>query len=297
MTASGSPGHRRKEGAARSEQNLGTVVVSAHPDDAALSVGGSMLSGFFERPIVLVTVFSRGATAPYHTGRERGESLYRLMLAEDASFADAAGLRLVQLGMTDAALGSAVGEAFIPARWAASILRGRPPPNNSQLERYAGMLAEETPRVSRLSLMEKLVRLDSEYSALRAKLVAILDELPGATLASPLALGLHPDHVIAATVCRSLERENVPTVYFEDLPYAAAYQLAEIAHHVERFSRGLVPSCVDVESEMDAKIRNARLYATQVGPRQVERVLRHAKRISPDGRPCERIWTRKEAGA
>lgn len=258
-------------------------------------MGGSILSGYFQRPILLVSVFSRGATAPYHTGSERGQTLYDLMLAEDDSFAQAVGLRLVQLHMTDASLSSTVGGEFIPARWFSSILRGRPPPNNSPLERYAGILAEETPRVSRWTLMEKLARLDSAYFPLRVKLAAVLDENPGARLVAPLALGLHPDHVIVASICRDLEAGGASTVYFEDLPYAAAYELPEIADHVEHFSRGLEPTCVDVEAEMDSKIRNARLYATQVGPKQVERVLRHARRLSPEGRPCERVWIRRAA--
>lgn len=286
----GQPGLRQKG------EKAGTIIVSAHPDDAALSVGGSLLSGFFAAPVVLVSVFSRGATAPYYTGAERGLSLDNLMLAEDSAYADAVGVPLLQLGMTDAALCSTFGGEFTPARWAASILRGRPPPNNNPLERYAGVLAEETPRVSRLPLMEKLARLDSAYAALKTKLSTILGDFPGARLASPLALGLHPDHVIVATVCRSLEGEGVPVVYFEDLPYAAAYEMREIERHVGRFSRGLEPKCIDVQAEMDIKIRNARLYATQVGPKQVERVLRHAGRLAPDGRPCERVWSRKGGG-
>ena len=280
----------------RQEEEAGTIIVSAHPDDAAQSVGGSILSGFFERPIVLVTVFSRGATAPYYTGTETGQGLYNLMLAEDDALAEAAGLRLVQLHMTDAALGSSFGGEFIPARWAASILRGRPPPNNILLERYAGILAEETSRVSRWSLMEKLARFDSAHAALRVKLAAVLEEFPGARLASPLGIGLHPDHVIAASVCRDLEAGGVPTLYFEDLPYASNYPLTEIQRHVDRFAGGLVPTRVDVEAEMETKINNMKLYSTQVGPKQVRQVLAHARRLSPEGGLCERMWRRRAPG-
>ena len=141
--------------------------------------------------------------------------------------------------------------------------------------------------------MEKLARLDSAYPALRAKLAATLEEFPGATLASPLALGLHPDHVIVASVCRSLEAGGVPTVYFEDLPYASKYPLPEIQRHVERFAKGLVPTRVDVETEIETKIRNIKLYSSQVGPRQVRQVLAHARRISDDGRAYERVWARR----
>jgi LmbE family N-acetylglucosaminyl deacetylase len=214
------------------------------------------------------------------------------MLAEDDAFAGAAGLQLVQLGMIDAALASRVGGEFIPARWAASILRGRPPPNNSLAERYAEILAEETSRVSRWYLMDKLARLDSAYPVLRAKLEAVLAEFPGARLASPLALGLHPDHVIVASVCRLLEAGGVPTVYFEDLPYASNYALPEIQRHLGRFAKGLIPTLVDVDDEMEAKIRNIMLYGTQVGPKQIRRVLAHARRLSGNGRAYERVWTR-----
>ena len=285
-----------RQGLRQGEGRAGTIIVSAHPDDAALSVGGTILSGFFKSPMVLVSVFSRGATAPYHTGKETGKSLYNLMLAEDDAFANVAGVHLVELRMTDAALGSKFGGEFIPARWVTSLLRGRPPPNNSPLERYAGILAEETPRVSRWSLMDKLARLDSAYPVLREKLTTVLAEFPGATLASPLALGLHPDHVIVASVCRGLEAEGVPTLYFEDLPYASRYTLSDIQRHVERFAKGLVPTHVDVEAEVEGKIKNMKLYSTQVGPRQVNQVLAHARRLSYDGRAKERLWVRGSQG-
>lgn len=271
---------------------VGTILVSAHPDDVALSVGGSILAGFFKRPLLLVTVFSYGGTAPFYHGSHDVENLFELMVKEDKTFANAIGSRLLQLKMNDAALDSKSGEHFKPLRWLSSIIRGRPPPNNNGFEFGLEGLTERVPRTLRWSLLKKLAELDVTYIHLKEKLSQVLSRFPDATLASPLSLGLHPDHVLVSSACQSLAK-NTRVYYYEDLPYSMGYSLDGIQRHITRFDKNLRPVLVDIDRVMDGKVENLRLYASQLGSWDITRVLKHSKRLTTNGRVYERVWKYK----
>jgi LmbE family N-acetylglucosaminyl deacetylase len=271
---------------------VGTILVSAHPDDVALSIGGSILAGFFRRPLLLVTVFSYGGWAPYYHGSHGVDAISALRAKEDERFAKAIGSRLMQLDMNDAAMESMFGEDFNMQRWLSSVVRGdviRGEEVVSGFESGLGELAERVPRVIRWSIMERLAKLDRAYLDVKRRLSRVLVRYPDAVLVSPLALGLHPDHVLVARACRSLAESRV--CYYEDLPYARAYGLAGIQRHVSRFERRLRPVWVDINSVINVKLENLRLYPSQLDSPDFVRVLRHAKSLGTDGRFYERIWT------
>jgi len=277
---------------------VATILISAHPDDVALSIGGSILAGFFRRPLFLVTVFSYGGWAPFYDGNHNVENISELRTREDEAFAKAVGSRLLQLDMADAALDSMFGEHFNVHRWLSSIIRGkviRGEETVSGFESGLGELAIRVPRVLRWSLMENLAKLDRAYVDLKRRLSQILLRFPDATLASPLALGLHPDHVLVACACRSLAKMN-RVFYYEDLPYARAYRLSGIQHHVTRFDKDLRPVWVEVDNVMGTKVENLYLYTSQLDSADFGKVLRHAKSLATNGRAYERVWTHKTLG-
>jgi LmbE family N-acetylglucosaminyl deacetylase len=274
-----------------------TILVSAHPDDVALSVGGSILAGFFRRPLLLVTVFSYGGWAPYYHGSHDVDIISALRAREDGRFAKAIDSRLMQLDMNDAALESMFGEDFNVQRWLSSVVRGdviRGKEVVSGFESGLGELAERVPRVVRWSMMERLAKLDRAYLDIKRRLTQVLIHYPDAALVSPLALGLHPDHVLVASACKSLATES-RVCYYEDLPYARTYGLAGIQRHVSHFERGLRPVWVDINSVIDVKVENLRFYSSQLDSPEFVRVLRHAKSLGTDGRFYERVWTHPQS--
>jgi LmbE family N-acetylglucosaminyl deacetylase len=269
--------------------DLGTILVSAHPDDVALSIGGSILAGYFRRPLLLVSVFTYGGTAPFHRESQDIEVLFELMLKEDRAYAEAINSRLLSLDMTDAALSSRIGGRFEPLRWVSSVLRGPPPPNGSRFELGLERLALMVPRYIRWSLLESLSDLDAARFELREKLSQIISKFPEADVACPLSIGLHPDHVLVSTACRGLASSNRMR-YYEDLPYSMNYRLDGMQRHIRRFSKDLRPVWVNIEEELDTKLENLKLYKSQLGPVDIARVSAHARRLGQDGRAYERLW-------
>jgi len=269
--------------------------VSSHPDDVALSIGGSILAGFFRRPLLLVTAFSYGGWAPYFPGKHEVGIISQQRTNEDETFAKAIGAPLVQLGLQDAAAECMFGRGFNLQRWFASIAHGgviRGEEETTWLEDGLGRFAHyKVPRGLRWSLMERMGKLDRVYGSLTDILTQIASKLPGATLACPLGLGLHPDHVLVTTACKSLAK-FMPVCYYEDLPYARDYPLASIQRHATRLDPDLRPVRVDVERLLAIKLDNLHLYSSQLGPNDFDKVITHAKRLAINGRACERIWCR-----
>ena len=78
----------------------GTLVISPHPDDAALSVGAVLSLALMPRPFVIVTVFSDSeahATSPLGVSK-----LTNIRSREDQRYAALVGAALVTLGHADA---------------------------------------------------------------------------------------------------------------------------------------------------------------------------------------------------
>lgn len=269
---------------------VATILISAHPDDVALSVGGSILAGYFKRPLLIVSVFSWGGTAPLYSGSHDLETLYKLMVREDEAFAGAVGCGLVDLDMTDVALDSTLGEHFKPLRWLSCLLRGPPPPNDMELERGLTRLSAKVPRSMKWSLMKSMVGLEGAYHSLKERLWELVSKHPDASLASPLSLGLHPDHVLVTCACKNLIPPD-RIIYYEDLPYSMTYNLRGIARHVRSFDRNLRPTLIDIEGVMTPKLRNLGFYESQLAPIDIARVAKHARRLGSGGRAYERIWT------
>lgn len=280
---------------------VGTVLVSTHPDDVALSVGASILAGFFSRPLLLITVFSHGSGfAPYYQGNKSTESIDELRKMEDSSFAAAIGARRVQLGLTDAGT-SEFGRHPNRMRWALSVVRGNvtrinAPPRGVLAEGFEPVLvrlARTVPLTERWILAARLSRLDMAYAEIKRRLSQILSASPDSTVLSPLALGLHPDHVLVAMACTKVAGRS-RLRYYEDLPYAYAYRQSGILRHVMLLNRKLRPIGNEVEGSIQGKLDNMRLYSSQLRPDDFRKVVKYAKGMSSSGRAYERIWKYSE---
>ena len=142
------------------------------------------------------------------------------------------------------------------------------------------------------SILQETAMFDKVYKTVKASILSLVTSHREATLVSPLGLGRHPDHIIAACACRSAESHmSRKVIYYEDLPYAATYSMSGIVDHIKHFSTALAPHLVDIESVYDAKIQNLSAYRSQLRQTQIEAVGRQARRLSGSG-VCERLWTR-----
>jgi LmbE family N-acetylglucosaminyl deacetylase len=274
----------------------GTLLISSHPDDVALSVGGSIAKGFFPEPLLLVTVFSRGGTA-IHYGGARKAGIDSMRAEEDMEFATAIGARLLQFGLADASASMSPGPEFNSIRWVSSVTRSmttrRSPLSQGGLlvgvEAGLESLTRTVPRALKWSFLPELSRLDRGYSEMKYKLSTLISRFPGFVVACPLALGLHPDHILVNTACRDAVGRDL-LWFYEDLPYASAYRPSGILRHVAQIRADLRPVYVDFEDKKGVKLGNLRIYASQVGPSDYRKVMRYAETVIPGGRAHERIW-------
>ena len=248
-----------------------TILVSPHPDDIALSVGGMIIGNMLPKPLLGVSIFTRSAHASYGyrgmspiikkalprrlpalTRFEKSLSLMEITRhrkREDLRFFKLFGIPCIDLNLLDAPL------------------RGyRNPMRVSQIMQ-ADFATFDTIRSAMLKLTSKA---ESGY------------------LLVPLGLGNHIDHSIVRNACLSAHGALSP-VYYEDLPYTADLSLEEIDRSIADFDSSLQSIAFEIKEYLNAKIANMKIYSTQIGRKEIDRTARHANRLSSKG-ACERLW-------
>ena len=272
---------------------IGTILVSPHADDAAYSVGGAILSGFFPRPLLIFTPFTLSNWVGYNAGEHDVRKITALRAVEDEVFAKEVGAVLLRFGLPEAGLTSKTREYSFPLLESATLLCGWPPPRN-RIERAIRTIASRTPLALRSEFLDRVSRFDGLRAILREQITRVLAQSPRAVLVSPLGLGNHPNHIVIASVCRSLRKHVSKLYFYEDLPYADGYSLRGIEWRVAFFDARLRPVAVDISGVMEGKIRNLSAYRSQVGLREIAKVKAHAMRLSADRPSQERVWTYPE---
>jgi LmbE family N-acetylglucosaminyl deacetylase len=271
------------------------VVVSPHPDDAAYSVGGLLSGRAFGWPVLGVTVFTRSQAMTYgepalsraigrllsllssqpRVNRPRQKvrilEVMRLRKREDASYFKAIVVPRVDLNLLDAPLR---GYGWSPLVSDKAVVRRDP------------ILEWLVPLFD--NLVASLVQAANSSSAQASE----SGHNPGrCVMLLPLGLGGHVDHLLVREACSSLNKDHV-RIYYEDLPYADRLTEDEIERAARDFDPGLKPHLFSIKTSLARKIEDLRLYRTQVGDKEVERVLHYANRFGENLDPCERLWYR-----
>lgn len=268
---------------------VNTLLVAPHPDDIAYSVGGSLLADFFERPILIVTVFTMSMTALYYHGSRNVSLITELRSEEDEVFAYRTRSHLLRLGLEDATLSAKKGHGFSPLLNFSSVLAGYPS-NKRQYHAISREIRSRMPLVASTKFLQSLSKFDRSYNLVKTTLSSILSETGIKTLVSPLALGNHPNHIVISQVCKELRNTVSHTYFYEDLPYANFLRPHQIRKHVILFHKQLRPVTIDIESVLNRKIENLEVYKTQVRS-ETEQVLKYAMRKDLGKGAHERLWT------
>ena len=218
------------------------VVVEPHMDDAALSLGGVLLTKRAHQEITVVTVVARSTFTSYTVqGRPFGDVdvVSRLRAAEAAIAAETVGASHRVVGVDDALL------RFLRAHGLgddASLAAIEPAAR-------AWMRFGPTPR---------------EVTDLADALERILRERPATELWFPLAVGDHVDHVRTRDACLAVVR-RAPNLadsvhLYTDLPYASRHpeQADRIASAL-----GLEREIVDITDVFEEKLSLVNVYASQ----------------------------------
>ena len=234
------------------------VMLSPHSDDLAFSLGAALIDGRFALARAVVVFPISACTAD--DSDSDVERVTEMRKAEDAAFfGSVAGFRWTYLDRYDAPLRLGIAEEAVCAY--------------SDEWRYD---AESEPVASSL---EACVAHDSLVLA-------------------PLGLGGHIDHKIVRAAVVSLMADRMAVAFYEDLPYAGAIPLAEIAKHVVALSAqcgcSLTPCILQSRLRTSEKLRVIGAYKSQIDASILARIEEHGERIG-DGRIAERIWCNSAA--
>lgn len=242
------------------------IVIAPHPDDAALSCGGSIARWCGERARVLVVTVCAGSPGPgrlspfaryLHDAWALGEEPIAARRAEDARALALLGCDGVQLDELDA-----------PYRHAAY----------GEGDAWRGPVAPADPLLP----------------AARGILARLLVQQPQARLYVPLGAGNHVDHQVIGAAAAELSGQ-AELWWYEDLPYAAKYptavqvRLAALGGHFQ-------PCVVDIAPTMQRKLDAVAAYVSQqrelFGDADAGRMLRgYAAAVAEHSGYAERYWT------
>jgi LmbE family N-acetylglucosaminyl deacetylase len=235
-------------------QYKGTVILSPHADDAALSIGGMLCKRMLAEPVTLVTIFGRSNYLRESAFQGDWEIVTTRRRGEDIAFANSLGIELRYLEFPEASLrlGSSFDMIFSNKMYATEVQF----PNNL-ITVIKEIIGHETPQF----------------------------------LFAPLGLGLHHDHLITNRLSQEIASQyGLSVIFYEDLPYVAGISENQIIQHVSSVCATLTPAYVSIDNEISDKITNLMLYKSQIGEFELN-VARYYAAHWGDGRLYERVWT------
>lgn len=242
----------------REARDQGTLVVAPHPDDAALSVGGSVFH--LPKPVVLLTVFGRTNFTAHGNFEADVEAVTRRRREEDRAYAERTGLEWIYLDLPDAAL-------RVPQEYRFIII--------------------SDPDESRAALE---VDLQSPGPEVRAALRDAVGRMGSPLVLLPAGIGRHRDHVLVREVGREVAAERgCAAAFYEDLPYSASITDQAIRGWMAELDPELVPVPVPIDDTLEEKLAAVQLYESQMNYTLVDSLRRIARR---HGTPAERLWAK-----
>ncbi|MGB9940437.1 PIG-L deacetylase family protein [Methanosarcina sp.] len=228
------------------DTNIKTILISPHSDDIAYSLGGALLKNYFEKPVVLVTVFMRSSFSP-RLKLIDPEEITRIRRLEDIEFTKKIGIRYESFHFPEAPL------------------RGK--------TSYEDIFGNSDPFS------------DPIYEDVYHSLLKLIKSSPDAVVVSPMSLGNNIDHLIIFEACSSICQENnIKISYYEDVPYASLLTLEQIKNKAFKISPRLKPCSIDITSMLHGKLANLKIYKTQIGRKIPKGVFTHAARIGIDSK-------------
>ncbi|GAQ51273.1 PIG-L deacetylase family protein [Streptomyces acidiscabies] len=239
------------------------VIVSPHPDDAALALGGTVArQGARFLDVFSVETWTKD---PYYA--ERPALTRRLLLDEEGVAARVLRARVELLGFVDAADRDLRRDRFFTApAWSDGSVREEPQLFDALTERLAPLLEGAGP------------------------------------VYAPLGVGGHVDHVACREAVLELARTgrlgSARVAFYEDQPYSLFASAEETAKNLgarlaEQGLGGLRPELLPVDDEaLITKCEALGAYRIQVRKGIIQRIRRHGVRLAEgSGFPAaERIW-------
>ncbi|MDD3245966.1 MAG: PIG-L family deacetylase [Methanosarcina sp.] len=237
------------------DANIKTILISPHSDDIAYSLGGSLLKNHFEKPVISVTVFTKSNFSP-RLKLTDPEEITRTRYLEDIEFTKKIGIEYKSFQFPE------------------PPLRGR---------------------TSHKEISKSDPYLDPIYNEVYLSLSELIKSYPNALVVSPMSLGDNIDHRIVFESCVSICKENNRKItFYEDVPYVSLLTLKQVKNKAFEINANLKPSKIDITSTFYEKLKNLKLYKTQIGRKVPKGVLTHAARLGIKNENfIEFVWKNK----
>ena len=132
---------------------------------------------------------------------------------------------------------------------------------------------------------------DNVFDDIKFELNSKVNEIEYNTIFFPLGIGNHLDHLIVYKVAKNLSTTNKQVFFYEDLPYAANYEMEYIEWIINK--RLNLPNSIklDITGEINSKIKQLRNFRSQLSQKDFEFVYYHSSRLSLlMDHNYERIW-------
>ncbi len=225
----------------KAEFEIKTILVSPHSDDIAYSLGGTLLQDYFNRPVLMVTVFTR-SNFTLCVKLSNSELISKMRHLEDVQFTNKNEIRFLGFPFPEAPL------------------RGM-----SRREIFSNIKPES------FTIFSDVYRALSE----------LIKSYPCDLIVSPMGLGNHIDHVMVSNICNKIAQENNKRiVFYEDLPYASLLASKQIKIRASAISPDLKPFNVDISEVYKDKLTNLDLYKTQIRTDFRTKIKFHSLRLS-----------------
>lgn len=233
--------------------DIKTLLISPHSDDIAYSLGGTLLTNYFEKPISLLTVFTKSNFSP-RLKLNDPEEITKIRHLEDIEFTKKIGIEYMSFHFPE------------------PPLRGK-----TSNEEIFGNLDPCS---------------DPVYNQVYLSLSKLIKQFPNALVVSPMSLGENIDHKIVSEACLSICQENgIEISFYEDVPYASLLTLKQIENKAFEIKPDLKPYRIDITPKFNEKLENLRMYKTQIGRRIPKGVFTHSVRIGIENTKfVETIW-------
>ncbi|CAG0964081.1 2'-N-acetylparomamine deacetylase [Methanosarcinales archaeon] len=222
------------------DNEIKTILVSPHSDDIAYSIGGTLLQNFFNRPILMVTIFTKSNYSP-SIKISGSKIISKVRRLEDIGFADKLEMEYQSLNFNE------------------PPLRGY-----SRVDIFANNNPTSDPIYTEVH--NNLLKLIKSY---RCNLIV-----------SPMGLGNHIDHIMLCDICYRIAKENnIKIVFYEDLQYASMLTLKQIKDRANSINPNLKYSNINISSIFHDKIENMKFYKTQARRTFFTMIKSHALRL------------------
>lgn len=222
------------------DNEIKTILVSPHSDDIAYSIGGTLLQNFFNRPILMVTIFTKSNYSPC-IKISGSEIISKLRHLEDIGFTDKLEMGYQGLNFDE-------------------------PP----LRGYSrmGIFTNNNPNS------------DPIYTEVHNSLLKLIKSYPCDLIVSPMGLGNHIDHIMLCDICCRIAKENnIRIVFYEDLQYASTLTLKQIKVRAYSINPHLKYFNINVSPIFNDKIENMKFYKTQARRTVFTLIKSHALRL------------------